>query len=53
MVDREEMLAVHGNDNGVPDLRDEDLGLVLDLHVGGGEDLGVDALGKALEDVCE
>lgn len=52
VVDREEVLAVHGDDNGVPDLRDEDLGLVLDFHVGRREDLGVHSLRKTLEDVC-
>lgn len=52
MVDRQEVLAVHRDDDGVPDLRDEHLGLVLDFHVGRGEHLGVHPLREALEDVC-
>ena len=52
VVDREQVLAVHRDDDGVPDLRDEDLRLVLDLHVVRREDLGVDALRQTLKDVC-
>ena len=53
VVDRKEMLSVHRNDDGVPNLRDEDLGLVLDFHIGSCEDLGVDTLGETFEDICE
>lgn len=51
VVDREKVLAVHRDDDGVPHLRDENLGLVLDLHVGSREDLGVDPLRKTFENV--
>jgi len=53
VVDREKMFTVHRNDDGVPNLRDENLGLVLDFHIGSSENLRVDTLGKTLEDVCE
>ena len=52
VIDREQVLAVHRDDDGVPDLRDEDFRLVLDLHVVRREDLGVDALRQTLKDVC-
>lgn len=51
VVDGEQVLTVHGDDDGVPDLGDENLGLVLDLHVGGCQNLGVDTLGQTREDV--
>lgn len=51
MVDRKQMLSVHRDDDGVPDLRYQDLGLVLDFHVVGGQELGVDSLGQPHEDV--
>jgi hypothetical protein len=53
VVDREKMFTIHRNDDGVPNLRDENLGLVLDFHIGSSENLGVDTLGKTLEDVCK
>lgn len=51
VIDREQMFSVHGDDDGIPDLRDEDLWLVLDFHVGSGEELCIDTLRKTLEDV--
>ena len=51
VVDRKEMLTVHRDDHGIPDLRDENLGLVLDLHIGSGKNLRVDTLGQTGEDV--
>ena len=51
MVDRQQMLSIHGDDNCIPDLGDQDLGFVLDLHVCGSENLGVDTLGQTREDV--
>lgn len=51
VVDRQQVLSVHGNDDGVPDLRDQDLGLVLDFHVAGSDNLGVDSLGQSGKDV--
>ena len=51
VIDRKQMLSVHGDDDGIPDLRDQDLGLVLDFHVCSCQDLRVDALGKTREDV--
>jgi len=43
------MFTVHGDDDGIPDLRDENLRLILDFHIGGGEKLGVDTFWKTLE----
>jgi hypothetical protein len=43
MIDGQEMFAIHGDDNSVPDLRDEDLWLVFDLHVTGGDGARRDA----------
>lgn len=40
------MLAIHGDDDGVPDLGNEDFGLVLDLHVGCSQQFSVNALGE-------
>jgi len=51
VVDRKKMLSVHRNDNGVPNLGDQNLWLVLDFHVGCSQYLGVDTLGKSREDV--
>ena len=51
VIDSEEMLAVHGDDNSVPDLGNKDLGLVLDLHVRSSEDLGIDTLRQPRKDV--
>ena len=51
VIDGQKVLAVHGDDNSIPDLGDEDLGLVLDLHIGRGKDLGVDTLGQTGVDV--
>jgi hypothetical protein len=45
------MLSVHGNDDGIPDLRDQNLWLVLDFHITSREDFGVDTLWKASKDV--
>ena len=53
VVDGEKMFTVHRNDDGVPDLRDENFRLVLDFHVGSCENLGVDSLGKTFKDICE
>ena len=51
VIDRQQVLSVHRDDNSVPDLRNQNLGFILDLHVGGGQDLGVDTLGKTREDI--
>ncbi|KAH3679223.1 hypothetical protein WICPIJ_008692 [Wickerhamomyces pijperi] len=51
VVNGKQMFSVHRDDNGVPDLGDQDLWLVLDFHVGGGQDLGVDSLWQSGEDV--
>ena len=51
VVNGKEMLSVHGDDDGVPDLRDKDLGFVLYFHVRCCQDLGVDALRQTREDV--
>jgi len=51
VVNGEQVLTVHRNDDGVPDLGDQDLGLVLDFHVGGSKNLGVDTLRQTGEDV--
>ena len=51
VVDGEQVLTVHGDDDGVPDLGNKDLGLVLDLHVSRGQDLGIDTLGQTRKDV--
>ena len=51
VIDGQQVLPIHGDDDGVPDLGDEHLGLVLDLHVRGGKDLRVDPLGQTREDV--
>ena len=51
VVDSQEMLTVHGDDDGVPNLGDQNLRLVLDLHVCRGQDLGVDTLWQTGEDV--
>lgn len=53
VVDRKEMFSVHGNDDGVPNLRNKHLGLVLDFHVAGGKNFGVDSFGETLKDVCK
>jgi hypothetical protein len=51
MLDGQEMLTVHGNDDSVPYLRNENLRLVLDFHVRGGKNLGVHTLGQTGKDV--
>lgn len=51
VLDREKVFAVHGNDNGVPDLRDQDLRLVLDFHIIRSKDFGIDPLGQPGEDI--
>lgn len=51
MVDGKEMLAIHGYDNSIPNLGNENLGFVLNLHVCCGEDLGIDSLWQPREDV--
>jgi hypothetical protein len=45
------VLAIHGNNNGIPNLRDENFGLVLDFHVRCSENFGVDSLGQSRENV--
>ena len=45
------MFSVHGDNDGVPDLRDEDLGLVLDFHITGSDNLSVDSLGQSSKDI--
>ena len=45
------MLTVHGDDNGVPNLRDEYFWFVFDLHVASGKNLGVDTFRKSRENV--
>ena len=52
VVDSQQVLAVHWDDDGVPDLGDKNLRLVLDLHVSGREDLGVNALRQPRVDVA-
>lgn len=47
----QEVLTVHRYDDCVPDLTDENLRLVLDLHIRRGENLGVDTLRQTGEDV--
>jgi hypothetical protein len=51
VINGQKVLAVHGNDDSVPNLRDQNLGLVLDLHIGSGQNLGVDTLGQTRENV--
>jgi hypothetical protein len=51
MIDGQQVLSVHGDDDGVPDLRDQDLGFVLDLHVGSSQNLRVYTLWKPRENV--
>jgi hypothetical protein len=51
VINGQEMLSVHGNDDGIPDLRDQNLWLVLDFHITSREDFGVDTLRKASKDV--
>src|SRR5436190_5163950 len=35
MIDRQEMFTIHGDNDSIPDLRNEHLWLVFDLHVAG------------------
>ncbi len=45
------MLSVHGNNNGVPDLRYENLWLIFDLHVCGCKNLRVYTLRQARKNI--
>ncbi|KAH3665928.1 hypothetical protein OGAPHI_004117 [Ogataea philodendri] len=51
VINSQQVLSVHGDNDSVPDLRDKNLWLVLDFHVGGGKDLGVDSLWQSGENV--
>jgi hypothetical protein len=51
VIDRQKMLAIHGDDNCVPDLRDEDLGLVFDFHIARCQDFRVDTFRESGKDV--
>ena len=45
------MFSVHGNDNSIPNLGDQNLWFVLDFHFSGGQNLGVDSLWQSGENV--
>ncbi len=51
VFDGQQMFTIHRYDDGVPDLGYENLWFVLDLHVRGSEDLGVDPFRCASEDI--
>ena len=51
MINRQKMLAIHRNNNSVPNLRNQDLWFILNLHVRSSQDLGIDTLGESGEDV--
>lgn len=51
MIDRQKMLAIHGNDNSIPDLRDQNLWLVLDFHVASRENFRIDTFRKSSKHV--
>jgi hypothetical protein len=51
VIDGQEMLPIHGNNNCVPDLRDEDLGLVFYFHIARCKDFRVDTFRESGKDV--